>query len=179
MSTPGPCACLQPATSPEHMNAPTLTVQHFFDSIAQGQRFRIIDLRGDYYRTIPGAIPVQFDPDIFFEDEAWTQDMLGVVFREGQPVLLVCDVGNKSDHAVGLFREKNPRSRFQVLSLQGGMLAYQAHLEKITTGFKRQSAFIEELTDLGTSPERMQHVVRGLLTHRQPTGLARWLPFLR
>ena len=156
-----------------------ITVKQFFDEIAQGQRVRVIDLRGEYYRTVPGAVPVQFDPDIFFEREEWTQDMLGVTFRQGQPVLLVCDVGHKSEYALELFREKNPHSRFEMISLQGGMLAYESYVEKLTTGFKKQADFIDELTDIRTSQERFQQLVQGILTHSAPSGLAKWLPFLR
>ncbi|MBF0284509.1 MAG: hypothetical protein HQL51_08635 [Magnetococcales bacterium] len=144
-----------------------LEVKTFIQRVAGGERFRVIDFRGDYWRTIPGAIPVQFDFDIFFEEAGWTQDMLGVPFQTTLPVLLVCDSGGKSDTALTFFKEKNPMSPYTLYSLKGGWTAYVEQVRKLTEGFKQQQRFTDELTDLRTDPERFQQLLQGLLKHRK------------
>lgn len=151
----------------------TLKVEKFLMQVATGESFRIIDLRGNYQTTVPGAIPTRFDPDIFYEEEGWTQQMLGVEFQEGQTVLLVCSSGTNSLEGVKLFQRKNPKSRFILLSLQDGMEAYQAYISEITRPFRNRERFMEELLDIRTPPQRFRHLVTGLLQQRQPKGWRR------
>ncbi|MBF0187241.1 MAG: hypothetical protein HQL50_04875 [Magnetococcales bacterium] len=134
--------------------------------IARGARPRIIDFRGDYTVAIPGTIPVQFDPDIFFEEEMWVQDMLGVPFSPHQNVILVCEFGNSADTAQDLFREKNPRTAYRLVSLKGGMLAYREYIKALTVGYRRQDGFLRELTDLATPQHRFQKLAGGLMERR-------------
>lgn len=148
----------------------TLKVKKFLEQVARGDDFRFIDLRGNYRHTLPGAIPTQFDPDIFYENEDWTQKMLGVSFLPGQTVLLVCTSGASSLEAVRLFQRKNPKSRFTLLSLDGGMEAYEQFLVKLTRDFRNRDQFMDELRDIRTPPQRFRHLISGILQHHQPKG---------
>ncbi|MBF0160347.1 MAG: rhodanese-like domain-containing protein [Magnetococcales bacterium] len=124
---------------------------------------RVIDLRGDYNTAIPGSIPVQFEPDVFYESERWIQDMLGVTFRENQSIVLVCQMGHRAIEALDYFREKNPKSRFTVKVLEQGFFGYVRYVDIMTEPFKRRDVFRQELTDLATPPDRFSYLVSKLL----------------
>ncbi|MBF0213811.1 MAG: rhodanese-like domain-containing protein [Magnetococcales bacterium] len=148
----------------------SLSVEDFLRDVAQGKRFRIVDLRGAYQHAIPGSLPTGFHADIFFEEADWVQDMLGVRFQVGMPVLLVCDTGNTSREAVDLFLRKNRRTPFTLISLAGGMQAYQDRIQSWTDGYRRQNQFLTELTDIATSANRFQFLVASLWQRRKPKG---------
>ncbi|MBF0339401.1 MAG: rhodanese-like domain-containing protein [Magnetococcales bacterium] len=155
----------------------SLSVEAYLRDLAQGTRLRVVDLRGDYQRAIPGAIPTRHLPDIFYEEADWVQDMLGIEFQTGVPVLLVCNTGNSSLEGVQLFYRKNRRSPFTLLSLDGGMLAYEEQIRRWTEGFRRQDQFLEELTDITTPQNRFQFLVSSLWQRRKPKGWQRlWHP---
>ncbi|MBF0421998.1 MAG: hypothetical protein HQL73_03295 [Magnetococcales bacterium] len=145
-----------------------LSQQKFLKGVAQGKNYRIIDFRGDYWQTMPGAIPVQFDYDIFFEEEGWTQDMLGVPFTVDREVVLVCDMGGKSLEAMKLFHDKNPGSQFVLNSLNGGWHDYLETIKKMTENMRKRDQFRKELTDIATSPERFRYLVEGILKKTAP-----------
>lgn len=145
----------------------TLTAHKLLSMVAQGANPRIIDLRGNYRVAIPGSIPVQFDPDIFFEEEEWVQDMLGVRFHPHQTIVILCEFGQSSEVALDLFMEKNPRTRFDIRTLKGGMVAYQAAVEKWTKDFKNREVFREELLSLATHPSRFHQVVKGIKANQK------------
>ncbi|MBF0295058.1 MAG: rhodanese-like domain-containing protein [Magnetococcales bacterium] len=140
-----------------------ITPRKFLKETAKGTLFRVIDFRGDYWRTIPGAIPVQFDYDIFFEEEGWTQDKLGVAFSTEMDIVLVCETGGKSREAIKLFKDQNPKSRFSLYSLDGGWMDYLELAKQLTKKMVKQEQLLDELTDIRTSRERFQHITNGLL----------------
>ncbi|MGN7612288.1 rhodanese-like domain-containing protein [Magnetococcales bacterium HHB-1] len=139
--------------------------------VAQGEQPRLIDFRGDYVQAIPGTIPVQFDPDILYEEEQWVQDMLGVPFTMHQPVILICEFGHTAKDGVNYFKEKNPRSNFSVYYLKDGMYAYRNYIKHITRGFKKQSQFVQELTSMATSHKRFAFLIQGILKNSRRFSL--------
>ncbi|MBF0428189.1 MAG: hypothetical protein HQL94_04645 [Magnetococcales bacterium] len=139
-----------------------LPAKKFLKGIADGKNYRIIDFRGDYWRTMPGAIPVLFEYDIFFADEGWTQDMLGVPFTQDRDIVMVCETGGKSQEALKLFHDKNPKTVHVLFSLDGGWVEYLALIKHWTQGMRRQEQFIDELTDIRTSQERFRYLAAGL-----------------
>ncbi|MBF0626784.1 MAG: rhodanese-like domain-containing protein [Magnetococcales bacterium] len=153
----------------------SISVESFLRDVAQGQRFRIVDLRGDYQHAIPGAIPTRFHSDVFYEEAAWVQSMLGVEFQTGLPVLLVCNSGNSSLEAVELFQRKNRRTPYTLVSLNGGMMAYEERIRRWTDGFRRQDQFLTELTTISTHANRFQFLVTSLWQRRKPKGWQRLL----
>ncbi|GAB0057179.1 hypothetical protein SIID45300_01502 [Candidatus Magnetaquicoccaceae bacterium FCR-1] len=155
----------------------SLDVESYLRGVARGERFRVIDLRGDYQHALPGAIPTRFHADMFYEDADWVQDMLGVRFEPGVPVVLVCASGNGSQEAVDLFMRKNRRTPYTVVSLEGGILAYEARIRRWTEGYRRQEQFLAELTDITTPANRFQFLIASLWERRKPKGWQRlWHP---
>ncbi|MBF8273607.1 MAG: hypothetical protein HW380_2712 [Magnetococcales bacterium] len=154
------------------MKIKRVSAKKFLEMVAQGSPMRIIDFRGDYSRAIPGTIPTQFDYDIFYEDAAWIQDMLGVEFQARQPLALVCEHGLFSERAAKLFIEKNPELNLELLILKGGWEAYQAEIARLTRRLRNGVRFVAELSSLATPAERCRHVLRGLLDRR--TFWQRW-----
>ncbi|MBF0454638.1 MAG: rhodanese-like domain-containing protein [Magnetococcales bacterium] len=140
----------------------TISVNKMLKRVARGDMPRFIDLRGNYCVAIPGSIPVLFDADLFFEEEMWVQDMLGVQFRTDQMVIILCEFGQTSEAALDLFMEKNPKTPFDLRTLKGGMESYRSALSKLTKGFKKQALFEKELTSLSTHPARFQQIIQGL-----------------
>ncbi|MBF0191202.1 MAG: rhodanese-like domain-containing protein [Magnetococcales bacterium] len=152
----------------------SLTVESFLRGVAQGdRRYRVIDLRGDYQHAIPGSIPTRFHADIFYEEAGWVQDMLGIEFKAGQTILLVCNTGNSSLEAVRLFQSKNRRTDYTLVSLDGGMLAYQERIRRWTAGYRRQDQFLDEMTLITTPATRFQFLVTSLWQQRKPKGWQR------
>ncbi|NGZ04723.1 MAG: rhodanese-like domain-containing protein [Magnetococcales bacterium] len=152
----------------------SISVENFLRQIAQGQqRYRIIDLRGDYQRAIPGSIPTRFHSDMFYEEAGWVQDMLGVQFQVGEPVLLVCNTGNSSLEAVDLFIRKNRRSPYTLMSLAGGIMAYEEQITRWTEGYRRQEQFLSELNTITTPSNRFQFLITSLWQRRKPKGWQR------
>lgn len=138
----------------------------FFQEVAKGRRIRIIDLRGDYRITLPGAIPSTFEEDIFYEEESWVQDMLGIPFEREVPLILVCEFGQVGWEAVDHFYRKNPKSVFEIANLNGGMVEYRTYIKRLTEKFRNKEAFCRELTDIRTPPQRFTKIARGLLENR-------------
>lgn len=149
----------------------TLSPSTFLHQVGNRRRPRIIDFRGNYRHTLPGAIPVQYDPDFFYEKEEWVQDMLGVPFRTNQLVVLVCAMGHSAQLAREYFYEMNPRSRFQLRVLKGGWEGYVADVDRLTEGYKQKSRLARELTDLATPQERFEYLARGLMERERPRFL--------
>ncbi len=145
----------------------TITAKKILKLVARGETPRLIDLRGNYRYAIPGSIPVQFDGDIFYEDEEWVQDMLGVRFHPNQTIVIICDFGQTSELALDHFMEKNPKTRFDVRTLKGGMLAWNDAVKNLTKDFKKRDVFRTELTSLATSPARFRAIVVGLLNGKK------------
>ncbi|MEO5345548.1 MAG: rhodanese-like domain-containing protein [Magnetococcus sp. YQC-9] len=155
----------------------SLRVESYLRAVARADRFRVIDLRGDYQHAIPGAIPSSFYPDMFYEEAGWVQDMLGVEFQVGVSVVLVCNSGASSQEAADLFWRKNRRTPYTLVSLDGGMLAYEACIRRWTEGFRRQEQFLAELTDISTPANRYQFLLTSLWERRKPKGWQRlWHP---
>ncbi|MBF0272429.1 MAG: rhodanese-like domain-containing protein [Magnetococcales bacterium] len=150
-----------------------ITAESFLRDIAQGNRFRVVDLRGDYQHAIPSAIPTRFHADVFYEEAGWVQDMLGVEFQAGQTILLVCNSGNSSLEAVQLFQSKNRRTAYTLVSLDGGMMAYEERIRRWTAGYRRQEQFLAELTQITTPTNRFQFLVDSLWQRRKPKGWQR------
>ncbi|MBF0308335.1 MAG: hypothetical protein HQL56_02240 [Magnetococcales bacterium] len=149
-------------------NKYSLSPRTLLHQVADGNIPRIIDFRGNYEVAIPTTIPARFDPDIFFEEEAWVQDMLGVPFSNTKPVVLVCEYGNSAEVAIDYFFDKNPRSRFQLFALKKGWQGYLAHVDKLTGNFRKGAQFKAELIDLTTSERRFTYLVKGLYTNLGP-----------
>ncbi|MBF0417549.1 MAG: rhodanese-like domain-containing protein [Magnetococcales bacterium] len=153
------------------------SVENYLRGVARGERIRVIDLRGDYQHAIPGAIPTRFYPDMFYEEVGWVQDMLGVRFESGVPVVLICATGASSQEAVDLFWRKNRNAPFNLVTLEGGMLAYEARIRSWTAGYRRQEQFMSELTDITTPANRYQFLITSLWERRKPKGWQRlWHP---
>lgn len=144
-----------------------ITPRELLAKVAAGDDLRFIDLRGDYLRTLPGAIPTQYEADLFYEQGDWVQDMLGVTFRPGQTVVVLCEFGHSAEEAVAHFHHKNKHAPFSVVALKGGWLAYEKELAQLVSGFRQGGVFLDELTCLETSVERFRHVARGLLEHKK------------
>jgi hypothetical protein len=140
----------------------TISAKKALKMVSRGENPRFIDLRGNYQIAIPGSIPVQFEPDIFFEDERWVQDMLGVRFNRNQTVIILCEFGHSSEAALDLFMEKNPKTPFDIRTMKKGMIAYSAAIEKLTKDFKKRDVFQRELLSLATPPARFHKIVKGL-----------------
>jgi rhodanese-related sulfurtransferase len=137
--------------------------------VAKGDSFRIIDLRGDYKRSIPTAIPTSHTADIFFEEEQWVQDMLGVPFDPEQPVVLVCSTGAQCEEARNLFYKKNRKSRFRLVVLKGGLDAYQEYIERRVRKYNRKhrkrfsvAAVRDQFMSLGADPQEFQRLAKKL-----------------
>lgn len=149
----------------------TLSPLALLQQVGLGRQPRVIDFRGNYTVSVPTAIPVQFDPDFFYEEEGWVQDMLGVPFRPEQPVVLICEHGHSAQLAQEYFYDKNNRSRFRLLVLKGGWHAYLLELDRLTDGYKRKPQLMAELTDLATTQARFAHLAKGLTAQARVTWL--------
>lgn len=143
-----------------------ITAKKFMEMVASGASMRVIDFRGDYSLAVPGTIPTTFEHDIFYEDEAWVQDMLGVEFRAHQPLVLVCEHGRFSAEAAKLFHAKNPSSNLEFLVLKGGWQSYQGEIDRLTRRFRNGRRFVTELSSLETSWNRFRLLVGELLKRR-------------
>ena len=141
---------------------PRISTKELLKDVAHGRMPCILDLRGDYTVAIPGSIPLEFEPDVFYEQENWLQEKLDICFSSNQTVVVVCQLGPQSDEAVDYFTEKNPTSRFTFKSLKGGFYEYQVHVDKVVRTFKRREQFKRELTALATMPERFHYLMQRL-----------------
>lgn len=135
--------------------------------VGRGENPRFIDLRGNYTVAIPGTIPVLFEADMFFENEQWVQDMLGVRFHPKQTIILLCEFGQTSEAALDLFMEKNPRTIFDIRTLDGGMLAYKESIEQLTMEYKKRELFRKELLSLSTPPLRFHKIIKGIQSNKR------------
>jgi hypothetical protein len=145
----------------------TISVKKLLKMVARGEIPRFVDLRGNYRSAIPGSIPVQFYADIFYENEQWVQDMLGVKFHPYQPVIIICDFGQTSEEALDLFMEKNPKTIFDVRTLKGGLCAYRVAIENLTKDSNKRDFYTKELLSLSTKPARFQDLIAGMQNNKK------------